>query len=213
MELAAVSCDRSVSALLLSELGHSRVRCRLRPISCYRRQSVRRRRTNRTLSSYLRMTRAMATSAVTVQSQSAHRDWISWQEKARALRISMPSRYRPTDKRATAGDSFSIFARVLHSSYTALDVYDVEFESDKVLRYIHKIKEGRHIYMFPNISPRTIDTRARLRGSMKPDFWNPHTGEISQAECAHEVEAGMDLTAVRVTLAPFKSVFIVGGWQ
>ena len=93
----------------------------------------------------------------------------------------------------------------------ALDVYDVEFESDKVLRYIHKIKGGRHIYMFANISPRTVDTRARLRGRVQPDFWNPHTGEISQAECAHEVEAGMDVTVVRITLAPFKSVFVVGG--
>jgi hypothetical protein len=94
---------------------------------------------------------------------------------------------------------------------TTLDVYDVEFEGSKVLRYIHKIKGSRHIYMFANIEPRTIDTHARLRGRVQPDFWNPHTGEISQAECAHEVEAGMDVTVVRVTLAPFKSVFIVGG--
>jgi len=94
---------------------------------------------------------------------------------------------------------------------TTLDVYDVEFEGNKVLRYIHKIKEGRHIYMFANISPKTVDTRARLRGRMQPFFWNPHTGEISQAECAREIEAGVDIIVVRVTLAPFTSVFIVGG--
>ena len=63
--------------------------------------------------------------------------------------------------------------------------------------------------MFANVEPMTIDTRARR---MQPDFWNPHTGEVSQAECAHEVEAGTDVTVVRVILAPFKSVFIVGGW-
>jgi hypothetical protein len=93
----------------------------------------------------------------------------------------------------------------------ALDVYDVEFEGKKVLRYIHKIKGRRHIYMFANIAARTIDAQARLRGRVQPEIWNPHSGEISKAECTHEVEAGMDVTVVRVTLTPFKSVFIVGG--
>ncbi len=92
---------------------------------------------------------------------------------------------------------------------TTLDVYDVEFEGNKVLRYIHKIKGSRHIYMFANIEPRTIDTHARLRGRVQPDFWNPHTGEISQAECANEIETGIEKTVVRLTMAPFNSVFVV----
>lgn len=46
---------------------------------------------------------------------------------------------------------------------------------------------------------------------MVPEIRNPHTGEISKAECTHEVEAGIDMTAVRITLAPFKSVFNVAG--
>lgn len=50
---------------------------------------------------------------------------------------------------------------------TALNVYDVELESNKVLRYIH-------------------------------------TGEISQAECAHKAETGMDVTVVRVTFALYR---------
>ncbi|MHC4425631.1 MAG: glycosyl hydrolase [Planctomycetota bacterium] len=94
---------------------------------------------------------------------------------------------------------------------TALDVYDVEFESNEVLRYIHKIKGSRHIYMFANIGTRRVDTHVRLRGRIQPQLWNPHTGEISQAECAYEVEAGTEVTVVSVTLAPFKSVFVVAG--
>ncbi|MHC4111593.1 MAG: glycosyl hydrolase, partial [Planctomycetota bacterium] len=92
----------------------------------------------------------------------------------------------------------------------ALDVYDVRFEPNKVLRYIHKIKDGRNIYLFANITKKTIDTHAKLRGRMQPEIWNPHTGEISKAECTHKVEAGKNVTVVRITLAPFKSVFIVG---
>ncbi len=93
----------------------------------------------------------------------------------------------------------------------ALDVYDVQFETNKVLRYIHKIKDSRNIYLFANIAAKTIDTHARIRGRVQPEIWNPHTGEISKAECTHEAKAGMDVTVVRITLAPFKSVFIVGG--
>ena len=92
-----------------------------------------------------------------------------------------------------------------------LDVYDVEFEESKVLRYIHKIKGGRHVYMFANIEPRAIDTQVSLRGHVQPDLWNPHTGAISKAECSHQVEAGTNVTSVEVTLAPFRSVFLVGG--
>ncbi|MGB2806214.1 MAG: glycosyl hydrolase [Sedimentisphaerales bacterium] len=93
----------------------------------------------------------------------------------------------------------------------ALDVYDVQFEANKVLRYIHKIKDSRNIYLFANITNMTIDTHAGIRGRMQPEIWDPHTGEISKADCTHEVEAGTDVTVVRITLAPFKSVFIVGG--
>jgi hypothetical protein len=95
----------------------------------------------------------------------------------------------------------------------ALDVYDVDFEANKVLRYIHKIKDGRNIYLFANITKKAIDTHAKLRGRVQPEIWDPHTGEISKAECSHKVEAGTDVTVVRITLAPFKSIFIVGGRQ
>ena len=92
----------------------------------------------------------------------------------------------------------------------ALDVYDVEFESNRSLRYIHKIKDGRHIYMFANIGQEPINTSARLRGVVESDFWNPHTGEISGADYAREVESGLDVTVVKLRLAPFRSVFVVG---
>jgi len=116
-----------------------------------------------------------------------------------------------------AGGGMAIHLNVLSGTTlrktldTALDVYDVEFENNKVLRYIHKIKGRRHIYMFANIAAKTIDTHVRLRGRMQPEIWNPHTGEISQTECTHEIEAGLDVTVVRIILAPCKSVFIVGG--
>ncbi|MHC4640167.1 MAG: glycosyl hydrolase, partial [Planctomycetota bacterium] len=92
----------------------------------------------------------------------------------------------------------------------ALKVYDVEYESNKVLRHIHKIKDNTHIYLFANISKTQTDTYARLRGRMKLEAWNPHTGEIIQPEYALEVEAGCDVSRVKLSLPPLKSVFILG---
>jgi len=93
---------------------------------------------------------------------------------------------------------------------TALDVYDVEYEGQQVLRYIHKVRDGTHIYLFANITGRPIDTHARLRGRMQFEAWDPHTGQIAPMESAYETEGGCDVTRVRLTLPPTKSVFLLG---
>ena len=89
-------------------------------------------------------------------------------------------------------------------------VYDVEYESNKVLRHIHKIKDNTHIYLFANTSKTQIDIYARLRGLMQLEAWNPHTGKIIQPEYAHEVETGCDVSRVKLSLSPLKSVFFLG---
>ncbi|MCP4611229.1 MAG: hypothetical protein GY845_21170 [Planctomycetes bacterium] len=91
----------------------------------------------------------------------------------------------------------------------AVDVYDVEFQGNKVLRYIHKIIDNTDIYLFANISEAQIETYVKLRGVIEPKAWNPHTGEIIQLEHTHEVEAGCDISRIKLTLPPVKSVFIV----
>lgn len=92
----------------------------------------------------------------------------------------------------------------------AVDVYDLEFQDNKVLRYIHKIICDTDVYLFANISENKIDTHVKLRGLMEPEAWNPHTGKIIKLEHSHEKEAGSDITRLRLTLPPIKSVFIVG---
>jgi len=92
----------------------------------------------------------------------------------------------------------------------ALGIYDVEVEGDEVLRYIHKINDGAHVYLFANISGKPIDTHARLRGRMELETWDPHTGKVTPTEFSHETKAGCDVTRVRLTLPPTKSTFILG---
>ena len=59
----------------------------------------------------------------------------------------------------------------------ALGVYDVEVEGKDVLRYIHKIKDGTHIYLFANIGGKPVDTYARLRGRMELESLGPAHGQ------------------------------------
>ncbi|MBN2129239.1 MAG: hypothetical protein JW741_07065 [Sedimentisphaerales bacterium] len=92
----------------------------------------------------------------------------------------------------------------------ALAVYDVEYESNAPLRYIHKIKDDVHIYLFANLGAAPIDTQVRLRGRTQLEAWDPHTGKIATPSCTHEMEAGADVTRIGLTLPARRSVFLLG---
>jgi len=92
----------------------------------------------------------------------------------------------------------------------ALAVYDVECEGDRVPRYIHKAKDGRHIYLFANLDQHDLDTYVRLRGRMELEAWDPHTGKVQPAKYTHETEAGQTVTRLRLALPPRNSLFLVG---
>jgi hypothetical protein len=100
-----------------------------------------------------------------------------------------------------------------HSLQEALDrmleVYDVEFESGKVLRYIHKIHKGEHIYFFANLDEATVSTQVELRGRLLPELWNPHTGEVSIPDFSHEKRGEVDVTRLKLELSPLNSIFVV----
>ena len=90
-----------------------------------------------------------------------------------------------------------------------LDVYDVEFEAGRELRYIHKIKDGMHGYFLANLGKKPVSTRVELRGALRPELWNPHTGNISRPEYSHEKRGSTDVTTVLIELSPIRSIFII----
>ena len=97
----------------------------------------------------------------------------------------------------------------------ALNVYDVAFEQDVLVRngnlsYIHKVVEGRDVYFVGNSSDDAVDTFIRLRGKQRLESWDPHTGRISACESTAIVESGCEITRVRLQLAPVHSLFLVG---
>ncbi len=92
----------------------------------------------------------------------------------------------------------------------ALAVYDVECEGGRPPRYIHKVKDEVHIYLFANIEPTALDTHMRLRGRLELEAWDPHTGNVQPAQYTHEIEGDCTVTSVRLALPPVRSLFFLG---
>ncbi len=105
----------------------------------------------------------------------------------------------------------SLDAATLRAAFgQALGAYDVECEGDRVPRYIHKVEDGQHTYLFANLDEAALDTHVRLRGRLELEVWDPHTGQIRPAEYTHERKGDCDVTRVRLSLPPVRSVFLLG---
>jgi hypothetical protein len=105
----------------------------------------------------------------------------------------------------------SLNARTLREALDmAMDVYDVEFEGDGILRYIHKRRDDSDVYYFANLSQTEINTPVRIRGHIKPQSWNPHNGQINKVEFKNQRQDSYDITRINLTIKPLKSVFILG---
>jgi hypothetical protein len=92
----------------------------------------------------------------------------------------------------------------------ALSDWDVRFEQDPRLTggnlsYIHKVIEGREVYFFGNSSDTPVKTAVRLRGQLRLERWDPHTGKIEPQPS--EIQDGT--TRVPLDLAPVRSMFLV----
>jgi hypothetical protein len=99
-----------------------------------------------------------------------------------------------------------------------LPAADVRFENNPkvssgggVLSYLHKVKDGRDIYLFANSSNDPVDTYVKLRGKSVPELWDPHTGSKVKAEYTYLKETGGEVTRVKLKLEPVKSLFVIGG--
>ena len=94
---------------------------------------------------------------------------------------------------------------------------DVYFADNPVLKtdmgkfnHIHKIKEGKHIYLFTNSSDEKITTDVLLRGKLKPEVWNPHTGIVDKnLTYVFEEINGQAYTRIALQLDAVKSLFII----
>ena len=89
--------------------------------------------------------------------------------------------------------------------------FDVTFAAGTALRYIHKMKDGRHVFLFANLNPKLTECVVTLRGRHDLKAWDPHTGSVDGVESQHTTQNGTDFTAVRLKLPHLRSVFLISG--
>jgi hypothetical protein len=87
---------------------------------------------------------------------------------------------------------------------------DVPQELVGEVSYIHKVKDGRDVYMFINSSLKSVSTKVCMRGRKKLEQWNPHSGSISKWETSYLKINGEDYTTFTLDLTPVTSLFAVG---
>ncbi len=81
---------------------------------------------------------------------------------------------------------------------------------DGALTYIHKVKDGKDIYLYSNSSDNAVTATVKVRGDKTLDIWNPHTGEIEKAEISKSSSSGEGLTIITLNLKPVSSLFYIG---
>jgi hypothetical protein len=92
---------------------------------------------------------------------------------------------------------------------SARDDFDVSFPPGRALRYIHKTRNGRHVFFFANLDPKLAETTVFLRGRHRLETWDPHTGVISPVDPRFSPRNRTDWTEVRLRLPYLKSVFLI----
>ncbi len=133
----------------------------------------------------------------------------------------MPDGVSPVRNNAANGKA--LFMR-LPSSTTlgqALDMLgatpDVRFDGNPspasgggAFSYVHKEKEGHSIYFFANSSNDRVDTTAEVRGRIKPERWDPMTGDVTTLPKVDYVQRdGQEYTRFPLKIEPVSAVFVI----
>ncbi len=78
-----------------------------------------------------------------------------------------------------------------------------------MLSYLHKVKDGRHIYYVANSTDDPVKTLITIRSQRTLERWNPHDGSSEPAETDARMENGQPVTRVQLDLGAVQSVFLV----
>ena len=90
--------------------------------------------------------------------------------------------------------------------------FDVNYPVNEDIRYIHKIINGQEVFYFANIGNETVNTQVTLRGNMKLQSWDPHTGNILDLTTENIIDnkTPTNTTNGSLSLKPYQSVFWIG---
>ncbi|MCI8359910.1 MAG: hypothetical protein HFE86_01055 [Clostridiales bacterium] len=131
------------------------------------------------------------------------------------------SEMQPAAENEAGGKAYFISGNASRNLQAALDdalpVYDVEVDAATdltggFLSYIHKVKEGRNLYLLANSSDNQVDGVLQLRGEMRElMWWDPVTGRREPVKAAAKQVDGRTVTEVELSLTAIQSLFLVEG--
>lgn len=108
----------------------------------------------------------------------------------------------------------SLLGQALNRAVPAADVRfsDVEPTIDPekgMLSYLHKVRDGRHIYYLANSTDQAIKTDVSLRGKLALQSWNPHDGTMQDLSTRTLTKDWQVYTELQVKIDALKSLFLV----
>ncbi len=93
-----------------------------------------------------------------------------------------------------------------------MDNFDVDYPVNEDIRYIHKVINGQEMYYFANIGGKNLNLPVTLRGDVKLQKWDPHTGKIQDlsTEKIFNDKTKVSSTKGSLSLKPYHSCFWIG---
>lgn len=86
---------------------------------------------------------------------------------------------------------------------------DIVFDAPKPLRYIHKERDGKALFYLANLEPTAYRSDVILRGKMRLEAWNPHTGESAPVSVRYEKQGKEMVTRLTLDLPERHSLFLL----
>lgn len=89
--------------------------------------------------------------------------------------------------------------------------FDVDYPANPDLQYIHKVVDNRNIYYFANTGSTPVETDVLLRGDIRLEGWDPHSGTIRKllTKNINSKRSHLSSTRVKLMLKPYCSTFLV----
>ncbi len=93
---------------------------------------------------------------------------------------------------------------------TSLTDFHVRFISGTPLNYLHKQVGDADVFYFANLKPNDVNTKVALRGKMKLELHDPHSGLLKEVKPATEIIGSATYSTLDLHIPQNRSVFVVG---
>ncbi len=81
---------------------------------------------------------------------------------------------------------------------------------NRAFAYLHRSVPGAEVFFFANASALEVSADIAVRGSLKLEWWDPHTGAMRKLEGTCANEKGEPVTRFTLSLPAIRSGFVVG---